>query len=762
MKSRDVFQECIYSICAVRGVVLGTASLLAFLPGLSAQQPSNISKPSRLYSEESIWNQAIPANPDIDEDSEAMIEGLIDSIEQHGFVMNLNEWSIPVYRATRDTPLTSVTLAADWAPHTVLKNIPIPSNAQPDPLNDGHMVIIDADGQCHFDLWQARKIGQRWVASWGNALRLSGNGIYERGLGARAAGFGLLAGLIWPEELEQGEINHALVFATGLTREGNPVPPATASDGVTAGSHAIPMGAHLQLDPEFDTSTLPHPFLRTIARALQTYGMYCGDTTGGSVDLYALNPISIAKNPYDAVLPNSSSPFPTLQAIPASAFRVLRVPERLPDHSSEVIPNSCNTFEGEWMNGVRDVDTSDHFAYLADGSQGLRLLNLSNPSIPLPVGSIGTDEPATSVMVSGSHAFVGTAGAGVRIIDISEPSTPKELSEIGETDALSIASTTKAGTTLFVLADDPPLLMAVDISKPDQPRLLSTIEDINTFDTPRDLVAAGDRLYVTDQVTQLQVIDISKPHEITAVTEESEDEFFPNAIEISGEHAYVTDEDTGLLVFDLKAPKRPKLIATLELPDFAFGISIHGKQAFIANGGAGLQVVDISQPENPQHIFNAQPDRGYARAVASDGTSILLASIGGGAIAFQITLENQLQAIGAFENKGDVLIGMAPFGETPPIHPLPSTPPSTPVNPLAGTGLTLLPIRYSELDGFTLQIEGPEGETVQIEISEDLESWEILAEVTLTSGHLQFTDDEASEEPVTFYRLTSKLSSSHQ
>jgi hypothetical protein len=454
-----------------------------------------------------------------------MIQGLVDSISNHGFVMNLNEWSIPVY----ETPTTSVTLAADWAPHSTMQGVPIPDFAVPDPLNDGHMVIIDANGTCQYDLWQTRRIGKRWVASWGNAMPLDGDGIYEQGLGARAGGFGLLAGLIWPEELASGEIDHALVFATGETREGGPVAPATASDGVNAGNQAIPIGAHLQIDPDFDVESLSHPFLKTIARALQIYGMYCGDTTGGSVDLYALNPISVQSNPYSSSLPNASDPFPSIAEIPASAFRVLAMPAPNPEAGSEVILNECNEFTGEWMNGARDLTVVDGHAFLADGIMGLRILDVTSPASPVLRSSLETEEPTTSVEVLGSLAFVGTAGAGVRIINVETISEPIEIGNFGESDGLSIAATTIHNNHLYVLSNDPPALFAIDISDPTAPEILSEIEDINVFDTPRDLVVNHPYLYVVDQVTQLQVIDISSPTDLTAIPNDTGDEFFPNS-----------------------------------------------------------------------------------------------------------------------------------------------------------------------------------------------------------------------------------------
>src|SRR3712207_8502377 len=47
---------------------------------------------------------------------------------------------------------------------------------------------------------------------------IEGSGVDPSGSSARASGFGLLAGLVFPEELRRGRIEHALVFAYPYTR----------------------------------------------------------------------------------------------------------------------------------------------------------------------------------------------------------------------------------------------------------------------------------------------------------------------------------------------------------------------------------------------------------------------------------------------------------------------------------------------------------------------------------------------------------------
>ena len=137
-----------------------------------------------------------------------------------------------------------------------------------------------------------------------------------------AANFPLLAGIVRPEEIAQGHIDHALVFGMpGVSQLGQACP-ATHHDGSTVDPNALMEGAHLQLDPSVNVDALQIPaWEKTVARAMQTYGMYLRDQ-GGSFVIYAENPVSRGYDAWTkAGLP--SGPNASLDGIPWAKLRVL-------------------------------------------------------------------------------------------------------------------------------------------------------------------------------------------------------------------------------------------------------------------------------------------------------------------------------------------------------------------------------------------------------------------------------------------------------
>ncbi|BEL09724.1 hypothetical protein Q0Z83_079150 [Actinoplanes sichuanensis] len=293
----------------------------------------------RLYSADSPFNQAIPADPQLDPKSAEYVKLLGRSKKEKGFVLALKEWTVPAYFAKPATKRSDVRITGFDEVRRIMRGVPIPDNARPDPAEDAHLSVIDPATRCGYDLYGAEKTATGWTAKWANVTSTADSGIYPSGLSTRATGFAPLAGMIWPAELRNGRIDHALVFAYPYTRSGGPVAPATSSDGKTALASALPQGARVQLDPDLDLDSLDlSAYERTIAEALQRYGMFLGDT-GGALALYGVNPQSFDTNPYAGLLPDE--PSVPLDKIPVDRFRVLKTGKQLEHKRYSIVPSTC-------------------------------------------------------------------------------------------------------------------------------------------------------------------------------------------------------------------------------------------------------------------------------------------------------------------------------------------------------------------------------------------------------------------------------------
>lgn len=284
-----------------------------------------------------VWNTKVGRDARIDTRSSRAIAKLADLAP----VVSLREFSVPIYVADAATPRFSISPTAAYAPKdTRLDGVPIPPGAAADPGEDGHMAVYDPGRRCVYEFYRAKQAGTGWTADWVNATPADGSGIYPDGLGTRAAGFSITAGLIWPDELRSGQIDHALVFAYPFTRTGGPVAPATRSDGRSTDPAALPIGAHLVLDPAVDVEALPIPDQdKVIARALQRYGMILADTSGGFT-LYAVHPQSFSADPYQALW--GDTVWADMKGIPFDRMRVLAMGPQQKPYDGPPLGNRCN------------------------------------------------------------------------------------------------------------------------------------------------------------------------------------------------------------------------------------------------------------------------------------------------------------------------------------------------------------------------------------------------------------------------------------
>lgn len=254
----------------------------------------------RPFSAVSPWNQPIPRDAPTHRDNGPIMRTLVSEAENLRLanrympaVWVVNADNMPFYLA--DSPYPFDTWDQDLDGMTEA-GVPITPNMWGENTPDGHIAIVDPFRDLSWEMSRYTGISNGVIdCSTFNVWDITGPGVGDpnegsrwRARGGRGSGFPVIAGLIRPEELEHGEIAHALVFIFSKNRDDWFVHPATRSDGRFDGSSYPMEGMRFQLDPslteaDFDAWGLTRE-AKVVARALQTYGMYNGDN-GGAMTL---------------------------------------------------------------------------------------------------------------------------------------------------------------------------------------------------------------------------------------------------------------------------------------------------------------------------------------------------------------------------------------------------------------------------------------------------------------------------------------------
>lgn len=296
-------------------------------PTASVTTPSPAGPFPRLYADSSFWNQPIGPNPPLDPNSAAMVSKALVNYGGGSNFTNSDGWGYPVAYADPNSKLYSVGCSMYDCDRKV--SIRIPKYARPNSGSDHHLVVVDGLTLDEVDMWLGayNPRDDSWSAGSRYGTDSEGWGAmcyqHQRCNSAVAAGFAEPGGVVRPEEIEQGHIDHALVIATPYTRSGFIACPATHTDGKFPDSAALPEGARIQLDPSFNVDAQPWAaWQKLVAKALQTYGGYTADTSG-SLEIRAEANLNRGYDAWAKLGISASSP--SLSFLPWGKFRVLKL-----------------------------------------------------------------------------------------------------------------------------------------------------------------------------------------------------------------------------------------------------------------------------------------------------------------------------------------------------------------------------------------------------------------------------------------------------
>lgn len=231
-------------------------------------------------------------------------------------------------------------------------------------------------------------------------------------------------------------------------------------------------------------------------------------------------------------------------------------------------------------------------AFVADGVDGLQIIDVTITENPQIIGSVDTPAEAYGVDVAGDYAYVADRLGGIRVIDVSNPVDPRE---VGVYDSPGEAmNVTIAGELAFV-ADKDAGLRILNLVDPENP------VETGFYDSPGqawDVAVQGSIAYLADRHFGLRVVDVSNPQapqEIGAVDTPG----MAYGIDISDQYAYIADDSNNndrLRVINISNPDSPYEVSSILLESETRDVVVRGNTAY-TNMGSVVMTVDISNPE---------------------------------------------------------------------------------------------------------------------------------------------------------------------
>jgi len=204
---------------------------------------------------------------------------------------------------------------------------------------------------------------------------------------------------------------------------------------------------------------------------------------------------------------------------------------------------------------------SNKYAFLADGSNGLVVINVQNPLNPTTTATVGTTALVNDIFVatinSRTYAFISEGFGGLVVTDISNPQSPVPLDTVpmAGNDYLNTVFVDPSAQIAYLGTGSGNLLL-YDISFLPGPPVLRGMDD------------------------------------------------YPNAIYgicTAGGFAYLAaGADMGVIIENISNPNNPTFVSYFNTTGSAWDVAIGGTYLYVADGLTGVTVLNVSNQFQPQ------------------------------------------------------------------------------------------------------------------------------------------------------------------
>lgn len=272
---------------------------------------------------------------------------------------------------------------------------------------------------------------------------------------------------------------------------------------------------------------------------------------------------------------------------------------------------------------IRRISLASGYAYLPNGTRGLAIMNVLDPTHPTQEGCYASFWPVWDAAVVGDLAYVAAGEAGVRVLDITSKAHPRAVGAYQTAGSIRVV---EAFGDLLCVVEHPGTLHVLDISAPTEPRFLG---EYSTDGLVYQVVLAGDHAYLrgTECLDILDLSDPSSPDPLAKLRDfsgrpagfsgavnilpaipPSPDPVhdLPHAMAFQGGYLYRTCYGSRVDIYSVVDPANPVKVAELGLHGDQSryqGIWVVSNYAYLqvkySGERVGLCIVDVSDPASP-------------------------------------------------------------------------------------------------------------------------------------------------------------------
>lgn len=274
-----------------------------------------------------------------------------------------------------------------------------------------------------------------------------------------------------------------------------------------------------------------------------------------------------------------------------------------------------------------------NYAFIADGTNGMQIIDVTQINLPDSVSSFNTDGSANDVFIANInnnyYAFISDYNSGYVIVNVSNPFNPTLVSDINFSGDFINTSFVDVINKIAYVGFAGGQVNIYDISPlPSQPVFLNTIP---AGGNTNGMFLAGNNLYLAQGNIGFEIYDVSNPLNPGLKSVYNTPGLASDVI-VNTNYAYVADSYNGMLIFNVTNTSAPVLLSRFQANGQILGLTINNNSVYTADNTYGVETVNVSNPAMPSQIGYLNSNSSAVNIFYFGGYLFLAAAEGGLAI----------------------------------------------------------------------------------------------------------------------------------
>jgi hypothetical protein len=266
------------------------------------------------------------------------------------------------------------------------------------------------------------------------------------------------------------------------------------------------------------------------------------------------------------------------------------------------------------------------YAFIANGTAGISVVNISNAAGPTVTSSFPTNGFAREIFVdtvnSVNYAFVSDSVKGLYILNVNNPNSLMPDTLISYT---GVNSVNRKNNYIFVA------LVNGNVKVLDVSHLPDAVSEVTTY-VPSNVVnrieISNNTAYFVENTIGIEFVNINDPaNPVRYSTFHSPGNCY--SIKIADYLVYVADGAAGISVINAANPSQPYFINTKNTETNVRFIDFSPNFLFTAEGSSGVEVLNVFNTVDPEYVGYFEPSA-YCHSVHYFKGKVLVANGSGG------------------------------------------------------------------------------------------------------------------------------------